>query len=91
LYRLEIEVPAGSGPLAIYVPNVDDSLKLYANGRLIAQHGVLPPLARRVAASIRDEDIVGGKLLLAVRAWNDQASARVLPGGLHFAPLIRGR
>jgi hypothetical protein len=92
-YRIEIEVPAGSGPLAIYVPNVDDSLQMYANGRLIAQHGGLPPSPRRVmsnpvVASIPKEVIDGGKLLLAVRVWNDRISARTLSGGLHPSPLI---
>jgi hypothetical protein len=92
-YRLEITVPAGSGPLAIYVPNVDDSLQMYANGRLIAQHGGLPPSPRRVmsnpvAASIPEDVIDGGKLLLAVRVWNDRISARTLSGGVHPSPLI---
>ena len=42
-YRLEVAVPAQHGPLALYIPNVDVSCQVFANGRLIGQKGGLPP------------------------------------------------
>ncbi len=74
-YRLRVTVPAYSGPLAIYFPEVQDSYQVFTNGRLIGQVGELPPHPKLVNS---DRDMFripadamapGQPLVLAVRVW----------------------
>ncbi len=45
-YRLRVQLPAQSGPLAVYFPDVQDCYQVFANGRMIGQVGELPPHAK---------------------------------------------
>jgi hypothetical protein len=91
-YRLRILLPAHPGPLAFYLPDVDDSAQVFANGRMIGQFGRLPPHPQMVTgdllAPIPDDAIVGGQpLTLAIRVWKWPKAAG-LGGGLSAVPRI---
>jgi len=74
-YRLRVQVPAQSGPLAIYFPDVQDCYQVFANGRMIGQVGELPPHAKLVTSGRNmfhipaDAMVQGEPLVLAVRVW----------------------
>jgi hypothetical protein len=42
-YRFKVTLPSHSGPLALWVPLIATNFQVYADGRLIAQNGVMPP------------------------------------------------
>jgi hypothetical protein len=42
-YRAKVLIPEGEGPLAIYVPYVQTSYQLFADGHLIGGEGGMPP------------------------------------------------
>ncbi len=93
-YRLHVVVPAQHEPLAFYLPNVDESCQVFANGQLIGQVGGLPPHPRLVIQSrtlfpISDKVLVPGQpLLIAVRVWHSPIFAGVAGGGVYPAPSI---
>jgi len=92
-YRLAIALPAQHGALALYVPNVDVSCQVFANGRQIGQVGGVPPRARlvqerRMLFTIPDDAAATGRLLLAIRVWVPPAFAASVPGGIYPAPRI---
>jgi len=91
-YRLRVLLPAHRGPLAFYLPGVDDSAQVFANGRLIGQLGKLPPRPRFVMGDlltpIPDDAMAGGQpLVLAIRVW-EWPKAAGLEGGLSSVPRI---
>jgi hypothetical protein len=92
-YRLRILVPAHSGDLAFYLPGVQDSAQVFANGRLIGQVGGMPPHPQVVMGSnllfrIPSNAMGAGEpLVLAVRVWHWPRAAG-LGGGLNSVPRI---
>jgi stage II sporulation SpoE-like protein len=92
-YRLAVTLPANHGPLALYIPNVDVSCQVFANGRLIGQKGSLPPRPHWIEQSrllfpIPDDLASSTRLLIAIRVWQPAKFARYLDGGLNPAPRI---
>ncbi len=92
-YRLAITLPANHGPLALYIPNVDVSCQVFANGRLIGQKGGLPPhphwiFQSRLLFPIPDDLASSPRLFLAIRVWAPPKFAARLAGGLNHAPRI---
>ncbi len=92
-YRLAIVLPAQHGPLALYIPGVDVSCQVFANGRLIGQVGGLPPRPRwvsqsRILFAIPGDVAATGRLLLAIRVWEPTNYSTTLAGGLYSAPRI---
>ena len=45
-YRFKVTLPRDSGPLALWVPMISTNFGIYADGRLIAENGALPPHPR---------------------------------------------
>ncbi|MGO9775651.1 MAG: SpoIIE family protein phosphatase [Terracidiphilus sp.] len=92
-YRLRVILPAHPGPLAFYLPGVDLSAQVFANGRLIGQFGGMPPNPEVVIGSnllyrIPDDAISSGQpLVLAVRIWF-WPKAVGFGGGLSSVPRI---
>jgi hypothetical protein len=92
-YRLSVLTPAHPGPLAFYLPGVQDSAQVYANGRLIGQFGGMPPdpqfvIGGDLLSRIPDDVLAGGQpLVLAVRVWH-WPNAAGLGGGLRSVPRI---
>ena len=92
-YRLAIALPPHSGPLSLYIRDLDVSGQVFANGRLIGQVGGLPPNPKWVTSGellvpIPDDVASSGRLMLAIRIWNPANYARLLPGGLISSPRI---
>ena len=61
-YRLALSLPPQHGPLALYIPKVDVSCQVFANGNLIGQVGGLPPrpqwISSKAAFSSRSRTIL---------------------------------
>lgn len=93
-YRLRIEVPPQYRNLAFFLPSVDDSCEVYANGRLIGGIGGLPPHPQlvddqRATFPIPDTAIAAdGTLMIAVRVWHSPALASLTGGGMYPSPRI---
>jgi hypothetical protein len=84
-------LPLQHGPLALYIPNVDVSCEVFANGRIIGQIGGLPPYRRFIAQTrtvfpLPDDLSQGGRMLIAIRVWLDPRMASSRAGGLNPAP-----
>ena len=45
-YRFKVTLPSHSGPLALWVPLIATNFQIYADGRLIAENGAMPPHPR---------------------------------------------
>ena len=92
-YRIRVRPPEHSGPLALYVPGVNDSAQIFANGRLIGHIGGVPPhpqliFSTRLLFRIPgDTSPPGQPLLLAIRIWH-WAKLVGMGGGLTSLPRI---
>jgi sigma-B regulation protein RsbU (phosphoserine phosphatase) len=92
-YRLAIAIPAQHRGLALYIPSVDVSCQVFANGRLIGQVGDLPPhphwvSQERMLFAIPTDLAASDRLQLAIRVWEPTSYGRTLAGGLYPAPRI---
>ena len=73
-YRTKVLVPAGSGPLSLYMPVIHLNYQVFVDGRLVGTMGVMPPHPRAMqsvvavfpvsAVSMRAHTVT-----LAIRAW----------------------
>ncbi|MGB6828634.1 MAG: SpoIIE family protein phosphatase [Terracidiphilus sp.] len=92
-YRLRVAVPAHSGPLAIYFPDVEDCYQVFANGRMIGQVGELPPHPKLVESNRNmfripmDTMVQGQPLMLAARVWGTSIAGPIR-GGFDEVPRI---
>lgn len=92
-YRLRVLGATDHGPLAFYLPSVDESCQVFVNGHLIGQVGGLPPHARYVFAqrmyftvpadAVRPHQAIE----IAVRVWHSPRSYST-DGGLISVPRI---
>jgi Stage II sporulation protein E (SpoIIE) len=75
-YRFKITLPSHSGPLALWVPLIATNFQIYADGRLIAENGTMPPHPRaRYGPNLVfpiPADLVhsGRPLSFAIRVWH---------------------
>jgi len=92
-YRLRVLLPANPGPLAFYLPGVDDSAEVFANGRLVGQLGGMPPhpqvvIGGDLLSRIPDDAIARGQpLVLSIRVWHWPKDAG-RGGGMTSVPRI---
>jgi hypothetical protein len=92
-YRLDITLPPQPGPLSFYIQPGYVSCQVFANGRLIGQHGGLPPdpawvTSGRLIYAIPGDVAPSRHLQLAIRVWEPEKYAPYLPGGLTAAPRL---
>ena len=93
-YRLRVNLPAETEPLAFYLEGVDESCQIFANGRLIGTIGSLPPhpsfyLQFHNLFSIPAGTVQPGQpLQLAIRVWINPTFAGEFSGGLTSVPVI---
>ena len=93
-YRLLLNVPPAYKDLAFFLPNVDESCEIYANGKLIGGVGSLPPNATmvqdlRTSFLIPRSALVSGRELeIAVRIWHSPSIAAFPGGGIYPPPRI---
>jgi hypothetical protein len=75
-YRFTVALPSHSGPLALWVPLISTNFQIYADGRLIAENGAMPPHPRpRYAPNLvfpipADLAHSGQPLTFAIRVWH---------------------
>ena len=75
-YRFTVTLPSHPGPLALWVPLIATNFQLYADGRLIAENGVMPPHAvARYGPNLvfpipADLAHSGQPLSFAIRVWH---------------------
>jgi hypothetical protein len=96
-YRRTIEIDHVTGPLSIYLPQVDDAYELYFNGRRIGGFGQLPPhavwyqLPPSNVFPLPAPDAAGHlKGVLTIRVWKAMLGSidPIDGGGLNGPPLI---
>ncbi|HWG19241.1 MAG TPA: SpoIIE family protein phosphatase [Terracidiphilus sp.] len=74
-YRFRVTVPAGQKNLAIFIPAMQDSYAIYANGRLIGHLGEFPPHSKLMYGSnlvfpIPPDAVPASRaIVFAVRVW----------------------
>jgi hypothetical protein len=98
-YRRAVEIDGVTGPVSIYIPQVDSAYEVYWNGEKIGGFGKLPPHAEwnqvpvsNVFALPNARPDAGGSLrgVLAIRVW-DKMLGTIDPldgGGLNGPPQI---
>ena len=75
-YRFTVTLPSHSGPLALWVPLIATNFQIYADGRLIAENGAMPPHPRpRYGTNLvfpipADLAHSGEPLSFAIRVWH---------------------
>ena len=85
-YRFAIQVPDGSKPLALLLPEVFTGYQVFANGKLIGGEGSIVPSRNEVTAYFPavyrlPQGSPGPRFIqVAIRVWHDTALG--LPGGL---------
>jgi hypothetical protein len=93
-YRIRVTLPSSAAPLAVYLPGVDESCQVFANGHLIGQVGKLPPHPafylqyRSLFPLPADSQPRGEPLQLAIRVWLSPRYAGDFSGGLTSMPRI---
>jgi sigma-B regulation protein RsbU (phosphoserine phosphatase) len=89
-YRFKVTLPTQSGPLALWVPLIATNFQIYADGRLIAENGAMPPHPRpRFGANLvfpipADLAHSGRPLSIAIRVWHYRWEYQLF-GGLQEA------
>jgi hypothetical protein len=75
-YRFTVTLPSHAGPLALWVPLIATNFQVYADGRLIAENGAMPPHPRpRYGTNLvfpipADLAHSGQPLTIAIRVWH---------------------
>ena len=75
-YRFKVTLPSHSGPLALWVPLIATNFQIFADGRLIAENGAMPPHPRpRYGPNLvfpipADLAHSGRPLSFAIRVWH---------------------
>ena len=89
-YRFKVTLPSHAGPLALWVPLIATNFQIYADGRLIAQNGAMPPHPRpRYGTNLvfpipTDLAHSGQPLSVAIRVWHYRWEYQLF-GGLQEA------
>ena len=85
-YRFKVTLPSHSGPLALWVPLIATNFQIYADGRLIAENGAMPPHPRpRYGPNLvfpipADLAHSGQPLSFAIRVWHYQWEYQLFGG-----------
>jgi len=92
-YRLKVALPPNPGSIALYVQCGYYSCQIFANGRVIGQHGGLPPNPHWISPDesvvpIPEELASARQLDLAIRIWAPPSYAYGIPGGLVVEPRL---
>jgi hypothetical protein len=90
-YRFRVVLPHKHRQLALFIPSLNTSYQVFADGRLIGQFGGLPPhesvhwvrpCVFRLPAETTDS------VAIAIRVWHFPRWAMYIPGGFNRAPRI---
>jgi hypothetical protein len=95
-YRFKVRVPQDAEPLALCIPRIFTSYRLFADGKLIGDSGKMPPqgayfydldhiFAIPVGPSTPERVVT-----LAIRVWHSPEYASSVGGGPHGTPILGG-
>jgi Stage II sporulation protein E (SpoIIE) len=93
-YRFKVLVPQDHKPLSIFVPELLTSYELFANGKLIATVGGMPPHPKDIRPKLHVHPIPasasgsGKSIEIAIRVWHTPRLAMYYGGGPSDAPFI---
>jgi hypothetical protein len=90
-YRFHLMLPQKHRQLALYIPSIQTSYQVFADGRFIGQRGGLPPhqsVHWRVTGVFLLPAETTGSVVIAVRVWHWPQWAMYAPGGFRLAPRI---
>jgi hypothetical protein len=93
-YRFRITVPAGQKSLSLFIPNLQDSYAVYANGRLIGKVGGFPPQPRLMYSANQVFAIPASTIsadrtvVFAVRVWSSSLFGAKWAGGFETPPFV---
>ena len=74
-YRASFVVPAGKGPLSLYIPSIAINYQVFVDGKLEGGQGAMPPHGRPVRTAAAVFPLSGGgnararTAVIAIRAW----------------------
>jgi len=86
-YRFHVTLPAQSGSVSILLPHIFTSYQVYANGKLVATFGKMPPAPRAYAThaarlyTLPAAALGSRDLTIAIRVWQWAAWSRYFGGG----------
>ncbi|HKF50366.1 MAG TPA: SpoIIE family protein phosphatase [Terracidiphilus sp.] len=90
-YRFHVVLPEKHRQLALYIPLIETSYQVFADGRLIGQAGGLPPHQsvhwRPTGVFLLPAETTGS-VVIAIRVWHWPQWAMYVPGGFRIAPRI---
>jgi hypothetical protein len=92
-YRTKLLVPAGSGPLSLYMPALTINYQVFADGKLVGTMGSMPPhpsLAQEVVGvfPVSGPSPQAHVVTLAIRAWQLPARTWFYTSGLEHGVLV---
>jgi hypothetical protein len=93
-YRFRATVPAGQQSLSLFIPHLEDSYAVYANGRLVGQVGGFPPQPRLMLASNQVYAIPASVIpadrtvVFAVRVWRAPIQGTTDGAGFGDTPVL---
>jgi hypothetical protein len=87
-YRIRLNVPASTEPLALGLDWVGNDAEIYADGQLIGEMGQMRPKPREnmrlpgeIAVVVLPQEMYGRSVEIAIRAWQSQRSASRIGAG----------
>ena len=93
-YRTRLVVPAGTGPLSLYVPSLHINYQIFVDGALVGGRGPMPPNPRPshtpvavfpISAAARPQ---AHTVVIALRAWRFPLWSAVYLSGLESGMLV---
>lgn len=86
-------VPAGSGPLSLYMPAISINYQVFANGKLVGTMGPMPPNPSLVQPVVGVFPVSGASpqaltVTLAIRSWQLPARTWFYSSGLEHGILV---
>ena len=93
-YRARVSIPAGSGPLSLYIPSLHINYQVFIDGKLIGGQGSMPPHPRPTATVVGVLPVPGAAssqartVVIAIRAWRFPVWSSVYRYGLEPGILI---
>ena len=95
-YRARVEIPAGQQDVALYIPLIETSYQVFADGKLLGGEGGMPPHIhpinqRNPPAFYRLPPVANPSartVVLAIRVWHWPGWDLLIGGGFYAAPLF---
>jgi hypothetical protein len=93
-YRVRFLIPAGSGPLSLYIPSLHINYQVFVDGKLVGGQGAMPPPPRPLHTTVAVFPLSEGGIsqahiaTIAIRAWRYPLWSQVYQYGLEPGVLV---